>query len=203
MPYPAVQLINRNFCRKNGKVLFDFADIESYDPDGKVNYNQYYCRDNCTYINNGHRMNWAEQWLKRNPHNNFALPDRAAHTHPLNAAMKGQAFWYMLARLAGWKPGSGLPPKIAKAEDSNVNCDVTDFSMPVLRREFERTFKFNSISDYRYWREVGTPKSLIPEEDTLQALIVPSEKKLAIKMKLARGWAKQVVAHYLYSQSQK
>lgn len=27
----------RKYCRDNKKVLFDFADIESYDPDGKVN----------------------------------------------------------------------------------------------------------------------------------------------------------------------
>ena len=25
----------RNFCRAHNKILFDFADIESYDPDGK------------------------------------------------------------------------------------------------------------------------------------------------------------------------
>ncbi|MCU0630151.1 MAG: hypothetical protein MUF37_03230, partial [Methanoregulaceae archaeon] len=28
----------RAYCRANNKVLFDFADIESYDPDGLVNY---------------------------------------------------------------------------------------------------------------------------------------------------------------------
>ncbi len=28
----------RNFCIENHKVLYDFADIESYDPDGLVNY---------------------------------------------------------------------------------------------------------------------------------------------------------------------
>jgi len=27
----------REFCKKNGKILFDFADIESFDPDGKLN----------------------------------------------------------------------------------------------------------------------------------------------------------------------
>ena len=28
----------RAYCRANNKVLFDFADIESYDPDGTRNY---------------------------------------------------------------------------------------------------------------------------------------------------------------------
>jgi len=28
----------RNYCRDHGKILYDFADIESYDPDGQINY---------------------------------------------------------------------------------------------------------------------------------------------------------------------
>ena len=93
----------REFCKKNGKVLFDFADIESYDPDGKINYNELYCRDNCEYRKGRIKYNWAKEWLTKNPDHKFAMPKRAAHTHPLNGAMKGQAFWWMMAKLAGWK----------------------------------------------------------------------------------------------------
>jgi hypothetical protein len=92
----------RAFCRQNNKVLFDFADIESYDPDGKVNYMELNARDTCDYKRGRDSRNWAQDWIAANPQHLFSLPDSAAHTHPLNGAMKGNAFWWMMARLAGW-----------------------------------------------------------------------------------------------------
>jgi antitoxin component of RelBE/YafQ-DinJ toxin-antitoxin module len=92
----------RKFCRENGKILFDFADIESFDPDGKVNYMELHAKDSCDYMENGVVRNWADEWLKRNPEHGIALPVSAAHSKPLNGALKGRAFWWMLARLAGW-----------------------------------------------------------------------------------------------------
>lgn len=92
----------REYCRKNNKVLFDFADIESFDPDGN-RFLEKYADDACRYrTESGKRANWAEEWLKRNPNHNIDLPSHAAHTHPLNGALKGRAFWWMMARLAGW-----------------------------------------------------------------------------------------------------
>ncbi len=93
----------RDYCRKNRKVLFDFADLESFDPDGKINYLELFARDTCEYRLNKERRNWAADWVKENPQHNFSLPESAAHTHPLNGALKGNAFWWMLARLAGWQ----------------------------------------------------------------------------------------------------
>ncbi|MFA6568736.1 MAG: hypothetical protein WCS96_11035 [Victivallales bacterium] len=94
----------RGFCKKNGKVLFDFADIESYDPDGKVNYMELFATDGCDYSDGKQKKNWADEWLKNNPGNKIILPDSAAHSKPLNAARKGSAFWWMMARLSGWNP---------------------------------------------------------------------------------------------------
>ena len=92
----------RTFCQKNKKVLFDFADIESYDPDGK-SYLDFRLRDTCDYQDDDGRKNWAVEWVKKNPDHGMDLPKSAAHTHPLNGALKGRAFWAMMARLAGWK----------------------------------------------------------------------------------------------------
>lgn len=94
----------REYCKSNQKVLFDFAAIESIDPDG-ISFLELGANDGCFYDSDGDGRkdsNWADEWLAAHPDNNIALPNRAAHTRPLNAALKGRAFWYLLARLAGW-----------------------------------------------------------------------------------------------------
>ncbi len=93
----------RAYCQANNKILFDFADIESYDPDGLVDYMSLYCNDNCDYSGG----NWAQQWLSANPGSELALVsgscDSCAHSQALNCVLKGAAFWWMLARIAGWE----------------------------------------------------------------------------------------------------
>jgi hypothetical protein len=94
----------RAHCRANGKVLFDFADIESYDPSGAA-FLDLRADDGCNYNRNGRRGNWAGEWIAANPEHGIALPGDAAHTHPLNGALKGRAFWVLLAKLAAAQGG--------------------------------------------------------------------------------------------------
>lgn len=82
----------RAFAVENNKVLFDFASIESYDPDG--NY----------YPNTDDSCPWCQSWCDAHPDQcaNLDQMGDCAHTHPLQCKLKAQAFWYLMARLAGW-----------------------------------------------------------------------------------------------------
>jgi hypothetical protein len=86
----------RAYCRANNKFLYDFADIESFDPDGKVNYMELYADQACDYIYG----NWADQWCEDNP--DLCSSCYCAHSRSLNCDQKARAFWWLMARLAGW-----------------------------------------------------------------------------------------------------
>lgn len=106
----------RQYCRDNGKVLFDFADIESYDPDGNY-YLNLGCNDNCDYWIGGTRHNWATEWCAAHPGHELCASCSCAHSQALNCNVKARAFWWMMARLAGW-PG---PPRADLDEDGFVS----------------------------------------------------------------------------------
>jgi hypothetical protein len=106
----------RNHCIAKDRILFDFADIESWDPDDNYFLDDS-VNDACSYMVNGERTgNWAEEWiagkvqmdgeddtLHNEPNGGDWYQCTAEHSHPLNANLKAYAAWYMFARLAGWK----------------------------------------------------------------------------------------------------
>jgi hypothetical protein len=93
----------RDYCRENDKILFDFADIESFDPDGAP-YLDLGANDNCDYRDpdTGAGRNWADEWCAAHP--GTCASCSCAHSKCLNCQLKGSAFWWLLARMAGW-PG--------------------------------------------------------------------------------------------------
>ncbi len=95
----------RAHCVANNSVLFDFADIESYDPDGNY-YRDLHANDNCDY-DGGH--NWAVDWCAANPGSELCASCSCAHSQSLNCNLKARAFWWMMARMAGWDGGTGDP----------------------------------------------------------------------------------------------
>jgi hypothetical protein len=89
----------RQYAMDNDMILFDFADIETYDPLGGG-----------PYVNNSEgTCSWCVAFCAANPDYCTDLPGYCAHTDTnpedtLFCKLKGQGFWWMLARLAGW-PG--------------------------------------------------------------------------------------------------
>jgi len=91
----------RDFCLANNKILFDFADIESYDPEG-VYYLDLGLNDACRYIDPVTTLyrNWADEWCAAHPGECGVCS--CSHSKSLNCQLKGRAFWWMMARISGW-----------------------------------------------------------------------------------------------------
>jgi len=79
----------RDYCAAHDKILFDFADIESYDPAGDY------------YPDGSDACEWCATWCA-----SHTCPScvECAHSQCFNCYQKGRVFWWLLARLAGW-PG--------------------------------------------------------------------------------------------------
>lgn len=95
----------REHCRMYSKFLFDFADIESYDPDGNY-YLDRGANDACDYDSDGNGSrdaNWAVDWQEAHTEGVDWYSCSSAHSQPLNANMKAYAAWYLWARIAGWE----------------------------------------------------------------------------------------------------
>ncbi len=83
----------RDYCVANGKWLYDFYDIECYDPDGAY-YGDLNVDDACGYDGG----NWAAEWQDANPGRWWDCS--SAHSEPLNANQKAKAAWRLWALIA-------------------------------------------------------------------------------------------------------
>lgn len=91
----------RQYCRDNNKVLYDFADIESYDPDGNY-YLDKLADDGCNYDsdNNGSSdANWAVDWQNSHTEGVDWYSCSSSHSEPLNANLKAFAAWHLWVKL--------------------------------------------------------------------------------------------------------
>ncbi|WP_320044671.1 DNRLRE domain-containing protein [uncultured Desulfobacter sp.] len=123
----------RQHCIDNDRILFDFSDIENYNPD-----NAYFLdkllNDTLDYDsdNDGSRdANWASEFLATYPGGELdqlthgegvedysgcsscAHSDGGGTDARLNCVLKGRAAWTLFACLAGWDGGSGPYPPMS------------------------------------------------------------------------------------------
>lgn len=99
----AANQIIRDYCMDNDKVLYDFNDIECYDPNGTY---YEFVHDNCNYYSSEGALlgNWATEWQAAHTENVEWYNCTSQHTQPLNGNQKAYAAWWMWACLAGWEP---------------------------------------------------------------------------------------------------
>lgn len=118
----------RNYCLAHEKILYDFADIESYDPDGTY-FGDKMPNDNCDYDtdNDGSQDgNWALEWQDAHTENVDWYSCSAAHSQALNGNRKAYAAWWLWAMLAGWDQ-NGNQSGSADADGDNVPDSSDDF----------------------------------------------------------------------------
>ncbi len=87
----------RDYCEATDKILYDFYDIECYDPDGNY-FGDKFVDDGCRYDGG----NWAIEWQNSHTQGIDWYECESAHSQPVNANQKAYAAWWMFARIAGW-----------------------------------------------------------------------------------------------------
>jgi len=85
----------RDYAIAHNKILFDFEDIESWDPGGVY------------YPDESDACGWCTQWCAAHT---CPACGSCAHSHCFNCYNKGKAFWTMMAMLAGWDETIDNPP---------------------------------------------------------------------------------------------
>ncbi|MBN1494911.1 S-layer homology domain-containing protein [Candidatus Peregrinibacteria bacterium] len=112
----------RNYAAANNKVLFDFADIESFDPDGS-----YFLNLGADDNNDYDGGNWAAEWCSAHPGDPLCASVSCAHSQSLNCNLKGRAFWNMMAEIEGCRETGEATGAFPDVYSSHPNFDAINY----------------------------------------------------------------------------
>jgi len=160
----------RKHCKAKGRILYDFADIESYDPDGNY-FGDKRANDGCDYDSDGdgkRDRNWARDWQDAHEKGVDWYECRSAHSQPLNANRKAFAAWWLWARLAGW-PG-----------ENDVRVFTPEELRAVIQAGEEAEARGDKVGAYVRYREAVAAAARMPNQDPETARTVRGiqQKKL-------------------------
>jgi hypothetical protein len=88
----------RSYCRANGKILFDIAEIECHDPNGLKHTNSQGCEVICQ---------------------DYTKEIHAGHLNVPGRIRVASALWHLMARIGGWHKGS-IQAAIDDANDGDM-----------------------------------------------------------------------------------
>jgi hypothetical protein len=151
----------RDYCIANNKVLYDFEDIECWDPDWTFFE---YPNDNCDYYDGPPTEgvllgNWAIEWQDSHTEGVYWYDCLSAHSQPLNANRKAYAAWWMWATLAGWNaPPTAVPDHGSEPARPELHQNTPNPFNPITRIDYSiatRTGVVLRIYDVR-GREIAT-----------------------------------------------
>lgn len=176
----------RDYCTANDKILFDFTDIESYDPDGTF---YEFPHDNCDYYESqsGAKLgNWATEWQGSHTEGTDWYSCGSAHSEPLNANQKAYAAWNMFFEIAATMTTpefAGDANRDGKVDASDATILAGNWQHGVDMAEPDATwamgdFNFDGIVDASdatilagSWQSGVEATSAVPEPSTLALLL--------------------------------
>lgn len=141
----------RNYCTSNNKILYDFADIESYDPDSLVHYMPLLANDNCDYDSDGNGSpdaNWATAWQNSHTEGVHWFNCSPAHSQALNGNLKAYTSWWLWAVLAGWDPLlTGITDVEKKSQAVSVfpNPSNGKFAVTAINGNINTIYIYNAV----------------------------------------------------------